>query len=797
MIRPRSVVTSVVLLAGTLARAQAPVVTNVQPQSAETTQLGRSVVVLGSGFTPLSRVLWNGSPRPTRFVSVRQLEASLLPGDLAKPGIARISASSVGPGVVMSNAIAFPVATSQALPAAPTGADLPAGPGREPPGAPFPELARSELEAVKLSRSIVAGKDDAMAALRGALRAAGITVIPSTGTPVAPLQPAQGIAFADWELEAMLKMSAKRMTISLADFSQGIAQAIPDLKGAPIGAMILEGIREQADSPHLTRRAWAWLLIEIGRRLPEPYDLAGEVKDEQVRLDPVQTALILGRLAADVRLLARHEPPKAAFIPRLPLLFALRPIILPLAAQSGTVNLNDPSLPGCEWEAGMNPDEAAFGMRTVFSQLMSLAGAAKLRRNTKFANVMLTYLKLILTYATLEVDMELENAPLIRTKTRQPGERRKVRADLRMTTGNLQFVNCWRLALNAVGFDFNLPPDGPVEGAKLEWKLVSGAGVVQFVNVDGLPGMFTETLTDRAGATRITVEGTAQPWNYSPSMVQVPKEFSVRANIALRPATMRGAALGSAKVLVGGPAALLNMPADMLYMTRWASSPTFTFPVIDWQECKEGWVGGITYSAMKEEDPIEERERNRYFWTRIARSRHHSYQARGQWDKNSPHTVAATANVDESWDRYHRSHERSMFDCGSGRHRTRHPDSESETGHRHEEGHLVESAARIVIFVWPNGEYNIRATPAANTLKTRGHNTIITTRVIPPCRAGTPGTSRTFAPFDSSLPAGGVNVEGRVDEKNPNLISGNLTREHPQWGTETIGWTFWRCQEAK
>src|ERR1051326_8486149 len=63
-----------------------PAVTTLSPASAT---LGGSVTTLtvnGSGFISSSTVMWNGSARPTTFISATQLQATLQASDIAGAG---------------------------------------------------------------------------------------------------------------------------------------------------------------------------------------------------------------------------------------------------------------------------------------------------------------------------------------------------------------------------------------------------------------------------------------------------------------------------------------------------------------------------------------------------------------------------------------------------------------------------------------------------------------------------------------------------------------------------------------
>jgi len=79
--------------------APAPAVSGLAPDTAtagRTTNL--TLGVAGSGFVRTSRVRWNGSDRPTVFVSSSRLEVTLTPTDLRNPGVAEVTVFTPPPG---------------------------------------------------------------------------------------------------------------------------------------------------------------------------------------------------------------------------------------------------------------------------------------------------------------------------------------------------------------------------------------------------------------------------------------------------------------------------------------------------------------------------------------------------------------------------------------------------------------------------------------------------------------------------------------------------------------------------
>jgi PKD repeat protein len=115
----------------TIAAANAPVLTALNPGSASAGGGGFTLGVAGSGFVSGSTVRWNGSPRPTTFLSPTSLSALISASDVSAAG--SIPVTVVNPGGASSNALLFTISSVCQPPAAPQGPtivpnDNPAGP---------------------------------------------------------------------------------------------------------------------------------------------------------------------------------------------------------------------------------------------------------------------------------------------------------------------------------------------------------------------------------------------------------------------------------------------------------------------------------------------------------------------------------------------------------------------------------------------------------------------------------------------------------------------------------------------
>jgi hypothetical protein len=87
------------------------VVTVLSPGSATVGGVGFTLAVTGSNFTPGSVVRWNGSPRPTTFVSAGLLTADISAADVAAPGSIQVSVFNPASGGGGSNVVTLTLVT--------------------------------------------------------------------------------------------------------------------------------------------------------------------------------------------------------------------------------------------------------------------------------------------------------------------------------------------------------------------------------------------------------------------------------------------------------------------------------------------------------------------------------------------------------------------------------------------------------------------------------------------------------------------------------------------------------------
>ncbi len=84
-----------------------PVLTSIDPSSVLPGTRALTLSLTGSDFISASVVQWNGSTRPTTFVSATQLQAAIPAADIAVPGAANVTVFNPSPGGGTSSAISL------------------------------------------------------------------------------------------------------------------------------------------------------------------------------------------------------------------------------------------------------------------------------------------------------------------------------------------------------------------------------------------------------------------------------------------------------------------------------------------------------------------------------------------------------------------------------------------------------------------------------------------------------------------------------------------------------------------
>ena len=91
-----------------------PAITTLSPTSATVGGSDFTLTVTGTGFVSGAAVNWNGTARPTTFLSATQLTAQVTAADIAAAGTAQVTVTNPAPGGGMSPAVPFLIASGTA-----------------------------------------------------------------------------------------------------------------------------------------------------------------------------------------------------------------------------------------------------------------------------------------------------------------------------------------------------------------------------------------------------------------------------------------------------------------------------------------------------------------------------------------------------------------------------------------------------------------------------------------------------------------------------------------------------------
>jgi hypothetical protein len=87
----------------------APTITTISPATAVAGSGGFTLTITGTNFVNSAKVRWNGSDRPTTFVSSTQLTAAIPASDVATAGTANVTVFNPAPGGGESGAVTFTI----------------------------------------------------------------------------------------------------------------------------------------------------------------------------------------------------------------------------------------------------------------------------------------------------------------------------------------------------------------------------------------------------------------------------------------------------------------------------------------------------------------------------------------------------------------------------------------------------------------------------------------------------------------------------------------------------------------
>ncbi|WP_129046419.1 hypothetical protein [Oleiharenicola lentus] len=322
-----------------------------------------------------------------------------------------------------------------------------------------------------------------------------------------------------------------------------------------------------------------------------------EWRDQPLSL--LQVALISRVFAADVRQAALRDarPTGQATLawPRLPL------------AAIGLAQAGGPPTSFSGQFSGAAGDLWATGWGAYTGEVLEHhLPNNKFSKGVGIANTIIAWFKTIMTVARQKITIEVENAPLVRTKTRSPGEQRTARAKVEIDFPKSDVLKAIRAAGNLTTLDLQMPDGGPVGGAKVVWRLPEGSyngkyqtanggsqyrpdlAVVQFAQAGG-PAAYI-SYTNDAGEATITIEGVPQRRLLPPTVRPYPRRAAVAVEVTIKVGNLTQDLNDAINTAMGGPiSGGLSFIADMVLRTSFFFQKSKAFEVTDWKE--PAWEG--------------------------------------------------------------------------------------------------------------------------------------------------------------------------------------------------------------
>jgi len=324
-----------------------------------------------------------------------------------------------------------------------------------------------------------------------------------------------------------------------------------------------------------------------------------EWRDQPLSL--LQVSLLTRVLAADLRLAAQRARPAG------PSRVWLAPgRTLPLAVMGlAPVRAQAPSF-GDQFSGAIGDIWATSWGYYTGEVLEHYLPENKFSKGVAVANTIIAWYKTIMSVVRQKITVTVEGEPLVRTKTRSPGEQRTARAKVEIDFPKHDALKALRAGLNLTTIDLQLPDGGPIGGAKVVWRLPEGSyngkyqaadggwtyrpdlAVVQFAQRGGKDA-YVSTTNDKGEAT-ITLEGVPQKKNLPPTVRPYPRRAVVSVEVTIKVGNLTQDVNDAINTMLGGPVAGgLGFIADMVLRTSFFFQAGRVFEVRDWKE--PAWEG--------------------------------------------------------------------------------------------------------------------------------------------------------------------------------------------------------------
>ncbi|HQZ82665.1 MAG TPA: hypothetical protein PLR83_05550 [Pyrinomonadaceae bacterium] len=473
-------------------------------------------------------------------------------------------------------------------------------------GDPDAALAR------KAATLILSDDENSLSALIGALQLAGFHIIDEDQKILFKPSQANGTAFFDYEVAGMLRSSKMGFASSLEKFGTVVKGNSAVLKNVDIAGKMLSDLKAARSSKDPQNRFLAELIFALGN------GNAG-IATPQTNINMLQMSLIerryLGDLAAayeemagGVSLFERGRNPGLdvkfvnASFNGLPSIFVTRNV----AADDSPCPAIDTAAEAQGYKKKGEKIIKIFGFEHPGKAALDdyFKDAAK---GVELANTITSYLKLIAANLFIEIEVDVPNAPIVRTKSNQyidRAEERTITATFKRYFPNSAQINCVAKVIKmATGAELDVPEEGVLKDVPVKWEPLDRAEVspLYMDAVDRKNLDLSKQMTDDSGQNKVKATGKEQRKDLRKiGVTPVPKKDRWRVAVATEkmdankdiPKIIWGSLDIKSGSIIGY---LIGVIPDVLAKMA-LKTYRVDIPVKDWEPCSEDWGGTVHYT---------------------------------------------------------------------------------------------------------------------------------------------------------------------------------------------------------
>lgn len=467
--------------------------------------------------------------------------------------------------------------------------------------------------AKRAAAMILSDDENSLSALIGALQIAGFHIINEDQKILFKPSQANGTAFFDYEVAGMLRSSKMGFAASLDKFATVVKGDSAVLKNVDIAGKMLSDLKAARTGKDPQNKFLAELIFALGNG-------TGGIPSAQSNINMLQMSLIerryLGDLAAayeemagGVSLFDRSRDADLAGVKFVKASFNGMPAIF--SARNAAAD--DSPCPAIDTAA------EAQGYKKKGEKIIKIFGfehpgkgafdeyfkdAAK---GVELANTITSYLKLIAANLFIEIEVDVPNVPLVRTKSNQfidRAEERTITATFKRYFPNSAQINCVAKVIKmATGAELDVPEEGVLKDVPVKWEPLDRAenSPLYMDAVDRKNMDLSKQFTDDAGQNKIKATGKEQRKDLRKiAVAPVPKKDRWRVAVATEkmdankdiPKIIWGSLDIKSGSIIGY---LIGVVPDVLAKMA-LKTYRVDIPVKDWEPCTADWGGTVHYT---------------------------------------------------------------------------------------------------------------------------------------------------------------------------------------------------------